>query len=478
MAAERGCRRGSFLFLTVAAAALAGCVGVLNPVTGEEDWSTVTEEQEIAFGVEAHEQFLAEYGYYDDPALQAYVAEIGERLLPHTHRPDFPYQFTVLDSEEVNAFATPGYVYVARGLLAQLQSEAELAALLGHELAHITARHAARRIGQRQTIKALGWLVERISGKKAVIRAADLLGEAYLSGYSRDAEREADRLGAEYATAAGYDPAAMRNLLQGLRDLERMRAAIGHPETGGGLFATHPHTGERLEEARRGSRAAAWDGEGRIGRGDYLERIDGLAVGPDPAQGLLRDGWFLYPPDRVAFRTPRDWEARNLPDRVDMRSPDGSHGLVLFLFEREPKETACDFLAAHYEGRPRVLQVGTYIGCEMRTHEGDVLVELTAVVHAEDGVLMFVAQPPAASGRHEQAVRVSLDSLRAMTDEELQAARPARLRIRAAAAGERYRDLARGAGWHEHPAAWLRVINGDWPGGEPAAGLLVKTVAQ
>ena len=475
MAAERGCRRGSYLFLIAAAAALAGCIGVLNPVTGEEDWSTVTEEQEIAFGVEEHPKILEEYGYYDDSALQAYVAEVGERLLPHTHRPDFPYQFTVLDSEVANAFATPGYVYVTRGILAQMQSEAELAALLGHELAHITARHTARRVGQHQTVDALCWLVERVSGKKMVSQACEVGSMAYMGGYSRDAEREADRLVAEYATAAGYDPAAMRNLLQGLRDMERMYADAGYPDGGGGLFATHPRTGERLQDARR---VATRDGAGRTGRGDYLERIDGLAIGPDPAQGLLRDDWFFYPPDRVAFRVPRGWTARNLPDRVDMRSPDESHGLVLFLFEREPKESACDFLAEYHEGRTRARQVGAYIGCGMRTHEDEEEVELTAVVHAEDGVLMFVAQPPADSGRHEQAVRAALDSLRAMTDDELQATRPARLRIRAAAAGDRYEDLARDAGWHEHPAAWLRMINGDYPRGEPAAGLLVKTVVQ
>ena len=476
MAAERGCRRGSFLFLTVAAAALAGCVGILNPVTGEQDWSTVTEEQEIALGIEAHAQLLAEYGYYDDPALQAYVAEIGERLLPHTHRPEFPYQFTVLDSEEVNAFATPGYVYVTRGILAQLQSEAELAALLGHELVHITARHTARGIGQQQTVDALGWLVDRVSGAPVVSQAAVVLGAAYLGGYSRDAEREADRLGAEYATAAGYDPAAMRNLLQSLRDLERMRADAGHPETGFDLFATHPHTGERLQNARRESRAAP-GGAARVGRDDYLQRIDGLAVGSDPAQGLLHDGWFLYPPDRVAFRPPRGWVVRNLPDRVDMRSPDGGRQLTLFLFERRPAWSACDFLTAHYEGQARPRRVGAYPGCVLTARAGSAPTQLFAAAHAAGGVLVFAAQPPVAGSRG-QAARGGLDSLRAMTDEELQVARPARLRVRAAAAGERYEELARGAGWHERPAAWLRMINGDWPSGEPTAGELVKTVAQ
>ena len=476
MAAERGSRRVSLLFLTAAAPALCACVGVLNPVTGEEDWSTVTEEEELALGAEANEQILAEYGYYDDPALQAYVSEVGERLLPHTHRPDFPYQFTVIDSPIVNAFATPGYVYVSRGLLAQLQSEAELAALLGHELAHITARHTARQIGQRRTVDALGWLVERVSGAPTVSQAAGLLGQAHLSAYSRDAEREADRLGGEYATAAGYDPAAMRNLLQSLRDLERMRADAGHSEDGGGLFATHPHTGERLAEARRAGRAAA-DGESRTGRADYLEQIDGLAVGPDPAQGLLRAGWFLYPPDRAAFRPPRGWMVRNLPDRVDMQAPDGRQRLTLFLFERRPEWSACDFLAAHYEGRPRARAIGAYPGCAMTTRAGGARAQLLAAAHAAGWVLLFVAQPPAA-GRHRQAVRASLDSLRAMTDEELQTARPARLRIRAAAPGERYEDLARGAAWRERPAAWLRMINGDWPGGEPTAGEPVKTVAQ
>ena len=477
MAAERGFRRGSFLFLTVAAAALAGCAGVLNPVTGEEDWSTVTEEQELALGAAAHKQLLGEYGYYDDPELQAYVAEVGERLLPHTHRPDFPYQFVVLDSAEVNAFATPGYVYVTRGILAQLQSEAELAALLGHELAHITARHTARGIGQQQTVDALGWLLERITGKKVATKAAKLAAALYLSGYSRDAEREADRLGAEYAAAAGYDPAAMRDLLRNLRDLERMRAAAGHPVADDGLFATHPHTGERLEEARRKLRAARGD-RGRVGRDDYLQRVDGLAVGSDPAQGLLRDGWFLYPPDRVAFRPPRGWTVRNLPDRVDMRSPDGGRQLTLFLFERRPEWSACDFLTAHYEGRTRPRRIGAYPGCVLITRAVGAPAQLFAAAHVAGGVLMFVAQPPAASGYHEQIVRASLDSLRPMTGEELQAARPARLRVRAAAAGERYDELARGAGWHEHPAAWLRMINGDWSGGEPAAGELVKTVVQ
>lgn len=476
MVAERGFRRGSLLFLTVAAAALAGCAGVLNPVTGEQDWSTVTEEQEIALGIEAHKQLIEEYGYYDDPALQAYVAEIGERLLPYTHRPDFPYQFTVLDSEVVNAFATPGYVYVTRGVLAQLQSEAELAALLGHELAHITARHVPQQIGQRQTVDVLGWLVDRVSGAPVVSQAAVLLFEAHLSGYSRAAEREADRLGAEYATAAGYDPAAMRDLLQSLRDLERMRADAGHPAAGGGWFATHPHTGERLQNARRESSAAP-GGPGRVGRGDYLQQIDGLAIGADPTQGLLRDGWFLYPPDRVAFRPPRGWEVRNLPDRVDMRSPDGDRQLTLFLFGRRPGWSACDFLTAHYEGRARPRRVGAYPGCVLTTRDSGAPAQLFAAAHAAGGVLAFVAQPPAA-GRYEQAVRGSLDSLREMTGEELQAARPARLRVRAAAAGERYEELARGAGWHERPAAWLRMINGDWPGGEPTAGELVKTVVQ
>ena len=474
MAAERGCRRGSFLLLIAAAAALAGCVGVLNPVTGKEDWSTVTEQDELALGAEAHRQLLQEHGYYDDPALQAYVAEVGERLLPHTHRPDFPYQFTVLDSEAVNAFATPGYVYVTRGILAQLQSEAELAALLGHELAHITARHTARQIGQRQTVDALGWLVERVSGAPVVSQAAALLGAGHLSKYSRDAEREADRLGAEYATAAGYDPAAMRNLLQGLRDLERMRADAGEPDAGGGWLATHPHTGERLENARR---AAVGDGGGRVGRDEYLQRIDGLAVGSDPAQGLLRDGWFLYPPDRVALRPPRGWAVSNLPDRLDMQSPDGGRKLTLFLFERRPEHSACDFLTAHYEGRTRPRRVGTYPGCVMTTRGGGAPAQLFAAAHAAGGVLVFALRPPAAGG-YRRAVTAGIDSLRAMTEEELQAARPAWLKIRAAAAGERYRDLARGAGWHERPVAWLRMINGDWPGGEPAAGELVKTVAQ
>ena len=128
-------------------ALLLGCgTTVVNPVTGREERTVMDEATEIAEGKKAHEQVLAEYGAYADPALQAYVNGVGQKLAKLSHRSQLPWTFTVLDSTEINAFALPGgYVYITRGLMAYLDSEAELAGVIGHEIGHVTARHGAQR---------------------------------------------------------------------------------------------------------------------------------------------------------------------------------------------------------------------------------------------------------------------------------------------------------------------------------------------
>ncbi|MBT8143253.1 MAG: M48 family metalloprotease, partial [Gammaproteobacteria bacterium] len=133
-----------WLLLPVAAAVLAACG--TNPVTGEKDLILMSEEREIAIGRQYHQQIMQEYKIYEDRDLQSYVQAIGERLAANSHRPQLTYHFTLLDSEEINAFALPGgYIYITRGLMAYLNNEAELAAVLGHEIGHVTARHAARK---------------------------------------------------------------------------------------------------------------------------------------------------------------------------------------------------------------------------------------------------------------------------------------------------------------------------------------------
>ena len=138
--------------LLFAAALLSSCgTQVVNPVTGQTERTAMDEPAEIAEGAKAHKDVLKEYGAIDNPRLQAYVNELGQRLAAQSHRPNLQWTFTVLDSPEINAFALPGgYVYVTRGIMAYLENEAELAGVMGHEIGHVTARHAAQRATRQQ----------------------------------------------------------------------------------------------------------------------------------------------------------------------------------------------------------------------------------------------------------------------------------------------------------------------------------------
>lgn len=235
--------------------ALAGCA--TNPVTGGQDLSLMSEQREISLGKKNHPQILKQYGRYDKEALQTYVNRIGQDLVKHSHRLKLNYTFTVLDSAEVNAFALPGgYIYITRGIMAYINSEAELAAVLGHELGHVTARH-----GVQQYSKALA---TSIGMTLATIFVPELqndvsqqlmnvMGNAILSGYGREHELEADRLGAEYLARTGYEPGAMIDVIGILKnqeefEKERAKKEGREPRVYHGVFASHPSADQRLQQ--------------------------------------------------------------------------------------------------------------------------------------------------------------------------------------------------------------------------------------
>ena len=203
-----------------------------------------------------------EYGVYDDAKLQAYVQRVGEKLAGLSHRPELFYRFTVLDSPEVNAFALPGgYVYITRGLMAYLNSEAELAAVLGHEIGHVTARHAVRQYTTAMAAQ-IGYTIGAIFvpqvGSQAGSTLFNVLGTALVRGYGREHELQADELGAEYSALAGYDPDAMLEVLQVLKnqeefEVERAKLEGREPNVYHGVFATHPSNDQRLQQVVKGA---------------------------------------------------------------------------------------------------------------------------------------------------------------------------------------------------------------------------------
>lgn len=250
-------------------------------------FSVISEAQEEAIGRRAHPQILEKFGYYKDAGLQAYVSQVGQRVLRQAESSPFTFQFTIVDHPMINAFAVPGgYVYITRGMMAELNNEAELASILGHEIGHVTSHHSAqqmtRAIGAQ--LLTLGLAVASPGGRENAAGWLALSNELFtqiLLGYGREAELESDEKGLRWAVRAGYDPQGMVSFMRTLEVRYRL-SGIGYHA----LRATHPHTLERMDRARVmiGILTAASGKSLEANADEYKARLEGMAYG-EPGEG-------------------------------------------------------------------------------------------------------------------------------------------------------------------------------------------------
>ncbi len=317
-------------WLTVGAlCAAAACA--TNPATGERQISLVSEAQEIELGRESARQVEMSIGLVDDAELQRYVGRVGQSLARISERPDLPWQFQVVDDPSPNAFALPGgFIYVTRGMMALMRSEAELASVIGHEVGHVTARHSVSQISRQQLAQLGlgigGLLVPEVQQYGSAIGAG--LGLLMLR-YGRDAEREADELGFRYAREDGYDVSEMADVFQ---DLARLGEQEGQGSALPSWLSTHPDPGSRVEAVNQRLQALPENERGgKVASAEYLRAIDGMVYGDNPRNGFFRDGRFVHPELRFAFEVPDDWQTQNLSRAVVAASPNGDAVLQLTL---------------------------------------------------------------------------------------------------------------------------------------------------
>jgi predicted Zn-dependent protease len=300
--------RRVFRWIGLAAAGLlvAGCV--TNPVSQEREFTLVTESQEIEIGRAAHGEILKQFGQHPDSSLEKYVAGVGVKLASVSHRKHLPYRFTVLDSPIVNAFALPGGgIYVTRGLLAALNSEAELAAVLGHEVGHVTARHgaqAATRITGYQVLSGLlGALGPRLAKLKPL---SDATAGLIFLNYGREAEYEADQIGARYTYDAGYDPRWLGAFLRSLAAQEKGRDVPLE------FLSTHPSTPKRIAQvdALAAELTASGTGGLVVGSNPYKQRLEGLVYGPGPLGWVWSGRRLANQAHRISLEPPKGWDVK------------------------------------------------------------------------------------------------------------------------------------------------------------------------
>ena len=464
----------------------AGCA--TNPVTGKREFSLMSEGQEIAAGQQLDAGVVKEMGEYDDPALQQYVENIGMRLAGKSQRPNLPWHFVVVDVPAVNAFALPGgYIYITRGILPFLDNEAELAGVLGHEIGHVTSRHAAQSF-TRSTGAGLGVLLGGLfvpSIRPFSGLAETSLGVLFLK-YSRDDEREADRLGAEYAAGGGWDPSAVPHLLTTLGRIDEAGDRRGIPN----WLSTHPQPEDRtqrMEETVQKIRALAPDTQWAVNRDAYLQRIDGIVYGDNPQDGVVRGSRFLHPGLRLAVDFPPGWEIDNGKTQVVAQEPGSGIYLVLQVVENPSGRTIEDIATRNMSGagyREREGQATTIDGLDayVGTYEGSasgmgrVLVRAAHIVNGRNTLFLAGIAAPQAFDRAERDFSAAIRSFRALTRGEAEDIRPNRVAFYIARAGDTWQSIAEHAGGGNVKASMLAIMNNHPIDDQPRAGERLKIV--
>ena len=324
---------------------LASCS--TNPATGKRQLAFIGEEQEIAMGREAAEQVTQQIGLYPDDELQAYVARLGKQLAADSERPNLPWTFRVVDDPSVNAFALPGgFIFVTRGLLTHMTSEAELVSVIGHEIGHVTGRHSVEQMSKAQLAQ-----VGLVAGMILSPELASGYGELANTGlsllflkYGRDDEREADDLGLRYLVNEGYDPREMPGVFETLRRVGEKEAQGGRVP---GWLSTHPTPENRIERISGQVAELNRDfSQATIGRERFLTAVDNVVFGQNPREGYFRGNTFIQPELAFQVTFPQGWKVSNQKQAVGAISPREDAVVVVSLSpRRSPQEAAQEFFS-------------------------------------------------------------------------------------------------------------------------------------
>jgi predicted Zn-dependent protease len=484
----RRVRQWPVLAVGLLVALLHGCA--VNPVTGKQDFVLMSEQEEIALGRKFSTEVLKQYRAYDNPALQSYVQSIGERLGANSHRSDLIYRFTVLDSDEVNAFAVPGgYIYITRGLMAYLNSEAELAAVLGHEIGHVTARHSVRQQSAATATGVLGAVLAAGVGIQGVDQVFGALGQAMVSGYGRDHELESDRLGAEYLARSGYPPQAMIDVVgvlknQEMFEVQQAREEGRNPRVYHGVFASHPSNDQRLQEVVHAANRIGTNG-GRVNRDDYLQRIDGLVYGDSEEDGIRRGNRFYHAGMNFALTFPVGWKVENSPEKLIAYPPDKSAVLQLSSQDLNQRIPPGEFMRVTMKltdlRNGEDIRYGNIIGhtalTPANTPFGKRLLRVTVLYYNNRAyIFLGAAKDERNPYGYDRAFLDTAASLHPLTAAEREQAKAKHIEIIRAQPGDRFEVLARNSPITSHPVEQLRLLNGLYPNGQPAPGQYLKIV--
>ena len=405
-----------------------------NPVSGRSELSLVSKSQEIEMGKQASAGDLQRVGEYPDAALQQMVRSIGQQISSKSERPDLPWEFHLLDDAAVNAFAYPGgYIFVTRSLLSHINSEAELAEVIGHEIGHVTAKHTVAAMSKQQ-LAQIGLVAGSVLSSR-VAQYGDLLntGASLLFlKFGRDDENQADALGFRYALEQGYDPRESVKLFQMLGRLSG-EAGSRVPE----WQSTHPDPGNRVQKAedRLQKLQPAQLANLKINRDVFLRRLNGMIFGENPRLGYFAGNRFLHPDLRFQIDFPTGWTKANMAEAVVAQSSDkaaqfqllpakGSPGSVIQEFVKQQGITVRQSSNTNINGLP-----AAQAEFEATTEQGALYGIATSVQLNGQTYLLLGLMAAQAANQYASTVLATMRSFRQLTDPAAINVQPARLEI-------------------------------------------------
>jgi len=471
-------------FARVLVAVLVVCSCATNPATGRRQVILMSEADEIQLGKQSDAEVRKQMGLYGDAEIQRYVSRVGERLARAGHRPNLPWTFGVVDEPAVNAFALPGgYIYITRGILPFLRDEAELAAVMGHEVGHVDARHQAAAYS-RQTLAGgglaiLGVFVPETRPLQGVAEVA--LGFMFLK-HGREDEIEADRLGVSYASAGGWEPRAMTGLLG---TLARLDEASGTRRGVPNWALTHPPTADRVAKVEEAITAARAAGGSATNKSEFERVLDGIVFGDSREKGIVRGNEFFHPVLGFAVRFPQRWEIINTDEQVAARESDESNvAIVLQLATASGsvqqaaqagmtkagfRETAGQ--RTDINGLPAY--VGLYDGAINNTR-----VTVRAAHIQAGGRIYLVAgiAPPQQFSRADAAFKASIESFRTLSRQEADRIQPNHVDFYVVRSGDTWDSISRGVAGGAVKPTTLAIMNGRDPNAAPRAGERIRVV--
>lgn len=451
-------------------------------------------------GGEMYEEVTAQIPMISDKKITDYVNKVGQNIAHHSDNPDIKYTFTVLDSPEINAFASPGgYVYINRGLLAYMNSESQLAAVLGHEVAHITADHAASQQLAQTGSNVVAGILAILTGSMDVGEATAQWGAASVKGYGREMELEADALGNKSLHRAGYDPDAMIAIISQLKAHERYtkkRSADAgkKTQTYHGLFASHPRNDKRLREmlklsSTKGSKAVEPIAP-NVDKGSFRVATNGMAWGNSSAQKQKKPNRFYHDKLRFQFDYPKGWAFKDQGLAIKGQNEKKSATLNIDIKTRtleSPRDYIKKSLAIPFIKKSEDLLING-----LKAHTGIVPAKndekdqrITVIYYGRrayifrgtviDGKLDDKPDTQASQSYDRDFLSITA-SFKPRSSREMQTQNPQAIYYVKAKAGATYARLSQHLGLGRYGVDQLRLINGDYPRGEPSVGKWIKII--